>query len=651
MRWSFLAGCLALGSSPSVRAQSPVPAAPEGEPFRIPTVQVEEARTAPEPVHTAERRDPSGALTVIPIEEGGSAARDTAARLSTAPGVGVQDTGGWGQSKSVVVRGASASGTLVLLDGLPLNGAGGIADVSRVPVALAERIEVLRGGVGARYGSGGLGGVVNIITRRPGEHSRVAGELSTGAFGTSVGWLSATGPVLGTDTLVLLHGGLSRGDFPYRFDASPTLPGDALVEARRENNDARGAGALLRLRRELGGGFRADVLGELLLDDRGLAGTAQNPSPQSRQATGRGSASVRLEGALPGGGWLETRAFLRRDRLALTGGVWDGTDAQVQRVGSVEADARKRWGRHAVSVGASVGGEAVSAAETTASTNGEPVGFRASAMAMDEVRVWDERLMLAPSMRVERAGPYTLLSPKLGATLLLPGGLEVRANVGQAHRAPSFLELYVRQGTLLPNPNLRPERALYADVALAHRSEAAFASVGAYASLYEDLISYVAYPPGAARPYNFARARVVGLEAEGEWRPHPLVAGALSYTLTVSADLQRDGRFYLRELPYRPRHRLSARVGAGPRWLTARVEVQAQSAQTLSRDEVLSLPGRAFVHTGVSSTWGTGSELTVALDVRNVLDARAEDLVGYPLPGRAVYVSVSGAFEPGSKTP
>ena len=65
----------------------------------------------------------------------------------------------------------------------------------------------------------------------------------------------------------------------------------------------------------------------------------------------------------------------------------------------------------------------------------------------------------------------------------------------------------------------------------------------------------------------------------------------------------------------------------------------------------LSLPGRAFFHAGVSSTFGTGSELTVALEARNLFDARVEDFVGYPLPGRAVYVSVSGAFEPGRKTP
>src|SRR5687768_12030762 len=98
MRRSHLAGrwlCLALSMSGSALAQqaapppqeTPAPDAPEGEPFRVPTVQVVETAEAPAPPDSASRRDPSGALTVIHVDEFGGAARDTAAMLSTAPGV------------------------------------------------------------------------------------------------------------------------------------------------------------------------------------------------------------------------------------------------------------------------------------------------------------------------------------------------------------------------------------------------------------------------------------------------------------------------------------------------------------------------------------------------------------------------------------
>jgi iron complex outermembrane receptor protein len=271
-------------------------------------------------------------------------------------------------------------------------------------------------------------------------------------------------------------------------------------------------------------------------------------------------------------------------------------------------------------------------------------------MVMDEVVLAGGRLLVAPSLRVERSGPYTLLSPKVGATLTLPAGLELRANAGQAHRAPSFLELYVRQGLLLPNPTLRPERALYTDVAVVHRTGRSLASVGGFYSLYEDLITYELYPPFAAKPFNFAAARVAGVEAEGEWRPFPWMAGALGYTLLVSRNLRDDPRYYLKELPYRPRHKLSARVSGGPRWLTGRLEVAAQSAQFTNRTEEAVLPGRTFVHAGASSTFGRRPQLTLSVELKNVFDVRAEDLDGYPLPGRSAYVTLTVALGGSSPT-
>ena len=257
----------------------------------------------------------------------------------------------------------------------------------------------------------------------------------------------------------------------------------------------------------------------------------------------------------------------------------------------------------------------------------------------------DARLTLAPSLRVERAGPFTLFSPKLGLLARGPHGLALRANVGQAHRAPSFFELYVRAGTLLPNPALRPERALHADAALVYAGRHGSAAVGPFVALYEDLITYELYPPLAARAVNFASARASGLEVEGE--VHGLgdrVRASASYTLLFSTNLKDDPRYYLKDLPYRPRHALSARLAGGPRWLGAYVDVVAQSRQYFNRTEELVLPARAFVHTGLSSTLGRAPALTLALAVKNLLDARAEDFDGYPLPGRSVYLTFALAL-------
>ncbi|MGE4131330.1 MAG: TonB-dependent receptor plug domain-containing protein [Bdellovibrionales bacterium] len=68
----------------------------------------------------------------------------------------------------VDLRGLGSSSTLVLLNGqrLPTDAVTGAVDLNLVPMAAVERIEVLKDGASATYGSDALGGVVNIITRK-----------------------------------------------------------------------------------------------------------------------------------------------------------------------------------------------------------------------------------------------------------------------------------------------------------------------------------------------------------------------------------------------------------------------------------------------------------------------------------------------------
>ncbi|HEU5450701.1 MAG TPA: TonB-dependent receptor [Terriglobales bacterium] len=74
-------------------------------------------------------------------------------------------------SQGVSLRGMGASGSsraLVLEDGVPLNDPfGGWIYWSRVPKVAVERVEVGEGGLSDLYGGAALGGVVNVITRRP----------------------------------------------------------------------------------------------------------------------------------------------------------------------------------------------------------------------------------------------------------------------------------------------------------------------------------------------------------------------------------------------------------------------------------------------------------------------------------------------------
>ncbi|MGE6758662.1 TonB-dependent receptor plug domain-containing protein [Corallococcus interemptor] len=613
--------------------------------FVLPTVEVIGKEVPEAPVDSAQRRDPTGAITVIDARERAGEARDTAELLGGSASLAVQDSGGYGQSKSLVVRGASSNGVLVFLDGIPLNGAGGVADLSLIPVALLERMEILRGAAGARYGAGGLGGAVNLVTRAPSSRLLSSGEVTYGSFDTVMAHVAASGSVLDGQALVLLHGGRSQGDFSYRVDELPALDDNPLTQEVRTRNDARGGGALLKYRHGLDGGGRVDVLAELSLADRALAGTVQNPTVSRRQDQTRLSLGARWARPFGDTGEGSARGFFRRDWLDVTGGS-TGVDSGAQRytVGGVELEGRAVLGPNSLAVTLAGSSESV-----TQAVGGQAASWwRASVMAMDELSLFSERLKLVPSLRVERVGHYSLLSPKLGASVDLGHGFGVRANAGQSHRAPSFLELYIRQGLLLPNPELKPERALSVDAAALWRDDVWSVTAGGFAAVYENLIAYELYPPNLAKPYNFAAARVWGAEVELEARPRAWLTATSSYAWTRTQNRYGDPRYFGKELPYRPRHKWVGRLRVGPDWLNGRTEVLIQSSQLINRvgEARLSLPSRTWVNVGASSTFLHRPDLTVSFDVKNLLDARTADFTGMPLPGRAVYVTLAVSLDP-----
>src|ERR1700691_3546866 len=79
--------------------------------------------------------------------------------LRQVPGVQVTQTGSPGSETDVMIRGASASQTLVLIDGVEVNtGATGSFDFANLTTDNLDRLEVLRGAGGSLYGSPGRGG-------------------------------------------------------------------------------------------------------------------------------------------------------------------------------------------------------------------------------------------------------------------------------------------------------------------------------------------------------------------------------------------------------------------------------------------------------------------------------------------------------------
>jgi len=89
--------------------------------------------------------------------------------LNSEPGVEVSRTGSLGSATSVYLRGGNSGHALILIDGVPLSGesaSGSASPIELIPVNQIEKIEIVRGNASALYGSGAMGGVINLITSK-----------------------------------------------------------------------------------------------------------------------------------------------------------------------------------------------------------------------------------------------------------------------------------------------------------------------------------------------------------------------------------------------------------------------------------------------------------------------------------------------------
>lgn len=179
MKHILSAGFLLTSASFSLSAIAYTPADAQTA-TEIPAVLVSGARTeqssltipASITVISRQQIDASGAMHVIDVLRGQG-------------GVQIKDLYGDGSRATVDMRGfgdTASSNTMVLVDGRRLNNPDiGSPDLNSVALDDVERIEIVQGSAGVLFGDQAVGGVINIITRKPGRLKHVL-KLSVGSY-------------------------------------------------------------------------------------------------------------------------------------------------------------------------------------------------------------------------------------------------------------------------------------------------------------------------------------------------------------------------------------------------------------------------------------------------------------------------------------
>ncbi|AKQ63223.1 Colicin I receptor precursor [Myxococcus hansupus] len=583
------------------------------------------------------------------------------------------------------LRGLAPSGvarSLVLLDGIPVNDPfGGWIFWRSLPRLGLERIEVVPSGGSALYGSGALGGVVQLVSR-PITGLQVDADASYGNANTGLVAARAAnswGPVRASLEAELLNSdgyeivspaqrGAIDSNTPsdhavingrIEADATDALTLSARAGLFRENQNggtrfttARvelahfGAGA--KLRTERGGTFTLDLYGRAQRFEQDRARVAADRSTEALTASQTVPAND--QGA----------------SLVWSGPTWTGLGTHVFTAG---LDARRMAGTSeeqlfppspsdTATVGRSAGGTQLSGGVFLEDLYTPiPALELSAALRMDVWRNTDGEQRVARANGSEDTTAFEdrteqQLSPRLGLRLRPIEWLTLRASAYRAFRAPTLNELYrpFQVGTILTaaNANLGAERLWGGEAGV----EAESTSLGlttrvtGFWNVLDDPITNVTLatplPDGSARQReNLGQARVRGVEASVDWKLSRQWTALLAYTFVDPVVTRSPGQPELvgKQLAQDPRHRGTAIVTFhDPDIVTATVQVRMTGSQF--EDDLNERPMGGFAVVDVSASRHLFWKLHVFGAVENLFDREylagraGVDTLGPPLLAR-----------------
>jgi vitamin B12 transporter len=176
-----------------------------------------------------------------------------------------------------LIRGSNTGQVLILLDGRPINNAGsGGFDLSEFTTNNIQRIEVLPGGGSTLYGSDAIGGVINIITRRPTEKITTEAKFNIGAYGLNQQSIQNSGKKGDISWVVGYNRTQAENNYPF------SIP-EANFSGTRKNNDALYNNFNLKLEADLGKRNTLSFSTLYLNKEQGTPGGVPIPSPVNGQ--------------------------------------------------------------------------------------------------------------------------------------------------------------------------------------------------------------------------------------------------------------------------------------------------------------------------------------------------------------------------------
>lgn len=515
----------------------------------------------------------------IDIEE--SPALSVGELLANEPGLDWRTRGNYGgASEEIQIRGLGGDATQVFLNGVNINSPSlGSADMGRLPLNSIEKIEVVKGSGALLYGTGAMGGTVNIVTKGP-RHDKKDLKVHGGYGSEDTYELSAE------------QGMYLADDIGYYLTATRQE-----TDGFRDNSDLDHKDVSMKVLYDKGDRLQASLFSVYIDRDYGVPGVKPPPGTRDYVVNGVKIYNADAASLVNRGSDEDVHSVLElKNRplkqlgLTLRGEYSDTENYYYQRYGTATATGAETWVTNTVSgieataewqpvAGATllVGGQyrdylytneqglinTFGAPVTGSRTEAEHDVFTRGAYAEAQCRL-NGFVKLLAGVRHEKHSRFGYENlPRFGLVVNPLADTTVKLGHGKHFKAPTMNDLYWPDtGFTVGNPDLNPETGWHSDITLEQRLFAG--RVEASASYFkidiDDKIDWAEDPamataiPGVSywTPSNISAFQSRGWELSLLVRPTTPMWVTFNYTYTDAAEEKSPGAW--REALYNPKH-------------------------------------------------------------------------------------------------
>lgn len=542
--------------------------------------------------------------------------------IATVPGVTVNQNGAYGGFASVRIRGASSEQTLVIIDGVVANDTtspGGGFDFARFDPANIDRIEVLRGPQSTLWGTDAIGGVVNIVTKRPEQGLQGNAFAQAGSFNSLRGGAEVAGASDRYDFRLAATGfstdGISKAD-----EANGNNETDG-----HDSNTISAKGAIVlagdaRLQASL---LWTDAESEFDSFSFGAQGNIADGDEASKTEELGGNISLhwplldgRFENVV-----LAGYSDLSRDNFSNGSHSYssEGDRKMYRYQGTLRMNDDNRL--------------AFGAEREDSKANDEKTSIN-GLFALYELQALDSLTLTAGVRRDDHDKFDAETTGRLAVAYNPHDQVTLRASWGEGFKAPTlFQSTFFCCGASAPNPNLKPESSEAYDVGVVYRTGDARGEIG-LTYFDQDTTNLINFSFAGGGYENIESATSSGFEIDGHYRFTEWFNAAISYANIDAQDGAGDKLIRVPEhsgdliFSFNPDGRLSG---------TLLVKYNGEE-----QDPNGVVP--SWTRVDLAGRYSVSDSVEMYARIENLFDEQYQQIIGFGTPGLSGHVGARLSF-------